>query len=160
MKKRTLIFSLILIGATFNLWAQGDNTVLDVNIDAATVVGDIDLTKYSLGQGGLSPQPMIDAHLPQIQNLHPKTIRFFIQEYFNLYPAHGKYNWEILDKTLDAIVATGARPIPSICFKPAVLFQSWTRVSWYLRVTKNGTNWCLSWSDIVLKKDMVSNIGS
>jgi hypothetical protein len=65
---------------------------------------------------------MIDAHQPQLEQLHPKTIRFFIQEYYDIYPEKGKYNWDQLDKMFDAIVATGARPIPAICFKPAVLF--------------------------------------
>jgi hypothetical protein len=120
MKKRIICF--LFIFASINLWAQENKSVLNLSIDASSVSGEIDLSRYSLGQGGLSSQPMIDAHLPQVRQLHPKTIRFFIQEYFNLYPAHGKYHWDTLDKTLDAIVATGARPIPDICFKPAVLF--------------------------------------
>jgi xylan 1,4-beta-xylosidase len=113
-----LLFSLLLITSC----NHNDKEQLQLNIDATAVSGEIDLTRYSLGQGGLSSQPMIDAHIAQLQQLHPKIIRFFIQEYFNLYPAKGKYNWAILDKTLDAIVATGARPIPNICFKPTVLF--------------------------------------
>jgi len=95
---------------------------LNLHIDTTNIIGDIDLTSYSLGQGGLSSKPMIDAHIPQLQQLHPKTIRFFIQEYFNLYPKKGEYNWKTLDKTLDAIVATGAKPIPAIVFKPKPLF--------------------------------------
>jgi len=101
---------------------QEKRTQLSLDIDITDIKGDIDLTKYSLGQGGLSSEPMIDAHIPQIKNLQPQTIRFFIQEYFNVYPEKGTYNWEKLDKTLDAIVATGAKPIPAICFKPRVLF--------------------------------------
>lgn len=120
MKKGIICF--LWIVATITLWAQDSKSFVNLSIDVSSVSGEIDLTKYSLGQGGLSAQPMIDVHLPQIQQLHPRTIRFFIQEYFNLYPAHGKYHWDTLDKTLDAIVATGAHPIPDICFKPAVLF--------------------------------------
>jgi len=120
MKKYIINFLLLVL--IFHLSAQQPNVVSTLSIDAEDVSGEIDLTKYSLGQGGLSPEPMIDAHLPQLQNLHPKTIRFFIQEYFNIYPAHGKYHWDILDKTLDAIVATGAQPIADICFKPVILF--------------------------------------
>jgi len=112
-----LFFSMLVLTSCHN-----DRIKLQLEIDAAVTNGEIDLTHYSLGQGGLSPKPMIDCHIEQIKNLHPKTIRFFIQEYFNLYPAKGKYNWEILDKTLDAIVATGAQPIADICFKPPLLF--------------------------------------
>jgi hypothetical protein len=119
---RKLVVCLLLMVTTFDIWSQENNQALNLKIDVSSTSGQIDLTKYSLGQGGLSQQPMIDDHLPALRQLHPKSIRFFIQEYFNLYPDHGKYNWKILDKTLDAIVATGARPIPDICFKPAVLF--------------------------------------
>jgi len=119
--KRFIIWQLCL-AATLNLYAQESRTPLDLNIDVSQVSGKIDLTKYSLGQGGMSPHSMIDAHVPQLQILHPRTVRFFIQEYFHLYPAKGKFNWKILDKSLDAIVATGARPIPNIAFKPPLLF--------------------------------------
>jgi len=96
--------------------------MLNITIDVAAASGELDLTRYSLSQGGLSSQPMIDAHLPQLRQLRPRTIRFFIQEYFKLYPARGTYHWDTLDRTLDAIVATGARPIPDICFKPPLLY--------------------------------------
>jgi len=120
MKKT--IFCFVFIVTTIVLLAQENKPLLILSIDASSGLSEIDLTKYSLGQGGLSSKPMIDDLMVPLKQLHPKTIRFFIQEYFNLYPAHGKYNWEILDKTIEAIVATGARPIPDICFKPAVLF--------------------------------------
>ena len=120
MKKR--IFGLLIIVAALYQCKQESITHLSLSIDASKETGAIDLTRYSLGQGGLSPDPMIDAQLPQLKQLHPRTIRFFIQEYFGLYPQKGVYNWTSLDKTLDAIIATGARPIPNICFKPKVLF--------------------------------------
>jgi len=37
---------------------------LNLHIDTTNIIGDIDLTSYSLGQGGLSSKPMIDAHIP------------------------------------------------------------------------------------------------
>jgi hypothetical protein len=94
----------------------------DVVVDTSRPSGPIDLTRYALGQGGLSDQPMISDHIDQIAQLHPQTIHVFLQEYFNLYPAHHQYYWETLDKTMDAIRATGAAPIVSICIKPKVLY--------------------------------------
>lgn len=82
----------------------------------------IDLTCYALGQGGLSEKPMLAAHVEQLRQLHPQTIRLFVQEFYNLYPAHGRYHWTTLDRTLDDIVATGARPLLCLCFKPKTLF--------------------------------------
>lgn len=82
----------------------------------------IDLTRYALGQGGLSDSPMFDPHVEQVRQLHPQTIRIFVQEYFDLYPAKGQYHWETLDRTIETILATGAKPILALCFKPKVLF--------------------------------------
>ena len=62
----------------------------------------MDLTRYALGQGGLSDRPMLDGHIEQLRQLHPQTIRIFVQEYFDLYPKHKKFNWTTLDKTLES----------------------------------------------------------
>jgi hypothetical protein len=67
---------------------------------------------------------MIDAHLAELRAINPAYIRFFIQEYYNLLPALNTYHWGTLDSTLDAIAATGAKPIPNICFKPRVLYPT------------------------------------
>lgn len=93
-----------------------------LNVGISKELGCIDLGRYSLGQGGLCSDPMIDAHIPQLKQLEPRSIRFFVQEYFGLYPERGRFHWDKLDRTLSAIVATGARPFPSICFKPPALF--------------------------------------
>ncbi|HVN81833.1 MAG TPA: hypothetical protein VMW38_22815 [Terriglobia bacterium] len=112
------------------LWTQGAGMVhavavggpTDLVVDTSRSSGPIDLTRYALGQGGLSDQPMISDRVDQIAQLHPQTIHVFLQEYFNLYPAHHQYHWETLDKTMEAIRATGARPVVSLCIKPRVLY--------------------------------------
>lgn len=93
-----------------------------LTVNTSRVIGSIDLTRYALGQGGLSDQPMFDSEVNQVRALHPQTIRLFVQEYFNLYPAHGKYHWTSLDKSIETILATGAKPLMCLCFKPKVLF--------------------------------------
>jgi len=94
----------------------------DLVVDTSRPSGPIDLTRYALGQGGLSDQPMITDRVEQIAQLHPRTIHVFLQEYFNLYPAHHQYHWDTLDKTMEVIRATGARPIVSLCIKPKLLY--------------------------------------
>ncbi|HTS71251.1 MAG TPA: hypothetical protein VMO17_19915 [Terriglobia bacterium] len=91
-------------------------------VDTSHPAGPIDLTRYALGQGGLSEQPMFSDRIGQIRQLHPQTIRLFVQEYFDLYPAHHQYHWLTLDRAIEAILATGAKPIMNICFKPRVLY--------------------------------------
>lgn len=103
--------------------AQRTGTVsAQLTIDSARAAETLDLSRYSLSQGGLSSQTMIN--IPAVADLHPRSIRFFIQEYYNLYPGHGVYHWDTLDRFLTAVVATGARPIATIAFKPKVLYPT------------------------------------
>ncbi|HYM05487.1 MAG TPA: hypothetical protein VEU11_02910, partial [Terriglobales bacterium] len=112
-----VVFVLLIVGRVTVL---GQTPTLLV--DTSQSPGPIDLTHYALGQGGISDQPMISDHIDQIAQLHPQTIHIFLQEYFDLYPAHHKYHWETLDRTLEAIRATGAAPVVSVCIKPKVLY--------------------------------------
>ena len=49
-------------------------------------------------------------------------IRLFIQEYFDLLPAPGRYHFDTLDQSVDLILRSGATPLLSIAFKPKLLF--------------------------------------
>ncbi len=82
----------------------------------------IEIDHIALGQGGLSADPIWDSRAAEIRALHPRIIRLFVQEYFNLLPARGKYNFETLDQSVDLIRRTGATPLLAIAIKPAVLF--------------------------------------
>lgn len=95
---------------------------INLIVDAAHSGSEINLTRYALGQGGLSEKPMFDSHVEQIAQLHPQTIRIFVQEFFNLQPERGRYHWDTLDKVIETILATKARPILCLCFKPKILF--------------------------------------
>jgi xylan 1,4-beta-xylosidase len=118
-RRLSLLFAVILLiagqSATFS-------QTTDLVVDTAHSPGPIDLTRYALGQGGLSAQPMITDRIPQIAQLHPQTIHLFLQGYFHIYPAHHQYHWDTFDKTLEAVCATGASPVVSLTFKPEVLF--------------------------------------
>ncbi len=62
--------------------------------------------------------------IPEIRALRPRLIRLFIHEYFDLLPAKERCHFETLDRSVDTILATGAKPLMCICFKPKVLFPS------------------------------------
>jgi len=93
-----------------------------VTADAASLGETLELGRYSLGQGGVSDEPMFDAHVGALQLLRLKLLRLFVQEYFHVYPAHGVYHWDSLDRCVDTIRRTGARPLMAITLKPKVLF--------------------------------------
>jgi hypothetical protein len=123
MLAKTRIVLPIVLAVAFTSGVETRAAVpIHVTVDTSQSAGPIDLTRYALGQGGLSDRPMIEDRIQQLRQLHPQTIRLFVQEYFDLYPAHHQYHWATLDKAIEAILATGAKPIMNICFKPRVLY--------------------------------------
>jgi len=93
-----------------------------LKIDLSDRLGPMNIDRMALGQGGLSEEPMWDNRIAEIRALHPKIIRLFIQEYFDLLPERGRYRFDVLDRSVDAILQAGAEPLMCICFKPSVLF--------------------------------------
>ena len=94
----------------------------EVRIGFNDTLGPMHIERMALGQGGLSEEPMFDSRLAEIRALKPAIIRLFVQEYFDLLPEPGHYHFETLDRAVDAILATGAKPLISLCFKPRALF--------------------------------------
>ena len=97
---------------------------LEVRADFGERLGPMRIERMSLGQGGLSAEPMWADRIPEIRALNPTLVRLFIQEYFDLLPERGKYHFDTLDRSVDTIRATGATPLMCICFKPRVLFPA------------------------------------
>lgn len=62
------------------------------------------------------------SRMPEVRALRPKIIRIFVDEYYDLLPAHGQYNFDKLDPNIDLILQTGAKPLMTICFKPKLLY--------------------------------------
>ena len=93
-----------------------------VTVELGAQLGPLEIDKMALGQGGLSQEPMWDSRLVEIRALRPRLIRIFLQEYFDLLPERGECHFETLDRCVDTILATGAKPLMAICFKPRALF--------------------------------------
>ncbi len=118
-----LLFLSFFAAASF--WAQAQSTSpISIRVDFAERVGPLHIDQMALGQGGLSDNPMWADRIQEIRALHPRIIRIFIQEYFNLMPEPGHYQFATLDRSVDTIMATGAQPLMCICFKPRALFPT------------------------------------
>jgi hypothetical protein len=113
-----LVCQVATLGCAVSALAQ--NVAVTVGFNAP--LGPMHLEQMALGQGGLSEQPMFDSRVAEIRALHPAVIRLFVQEYFNLLPAPGRYHFDTLDRVVDTIRVTGAQPLMCLCFKPRVLF--------------------------------------
>ena len=113
------IFPLLLLIAGSS-WAQSRPVSVKVSFDRSQ--GPLNIDHIALGQGGLSADTMWVEREAEVRALHPKLIRLFVQEYFDLLPAPGRYHFDALDKSVDLILRAGATPLLSIAFKPKVLF--------------------------------------
>jgi hypothetical protein len=93
-----------------------------LTLDFTKDLGPMEMNHISLGQGGLSPDPMWDSRIAEIRTLHPHLIRLFVQEYFHVMPAVGKYNFASLDRSVDEIAQAGAIPLMTIAIRPKALY--------------------------------------
>src|SRR5438034_5896603 len=85
-------------------------------------LGPLEIDRIALGQGGLSEEPMWAERVAEIRALKPRLIRLFIQEYFDLLPARGRYHFDTLDRSVGLILQAGAKPLMCLAFKPRRLF--------------------------------------
>jgi hypothetical protein len=116
--------SLMLIVALC-VWAAGaEKEAVQVVVSLDERIGPMEIDKFALGQGGLSCEPMWDSRIAEIRALRPRIIRIFLQEYFDLLPEAGEYHFDLLDRSIETILRTGAKPLMCICFKPRVLFPT------------------------------------
>jgi len=113
--------AILFLIAAAPLWGQAEANVM---VDLGALREPLEIGRYALGQGGLSDAPMFDSHVDAIRNLRVKLIRLFVQEYFDVYPRRGVYNWKTLDRAVETILVTGARPLMSICIKPHALYPA------------------------------------
>lgn len=84
--------------------------------------GPLNLDQMALGQGGQSNRPMWERRTAEIKALRPRLVRLFVQEYFQLVPEPGRYDFTTLDRSVDTILESGARPLMCLCFKPRTMF--------------------------------------
>jgi hypothetical protein len=116
MIRRALSFALLALEAV----AQSRTATVNVSVDKK--LGPLEIDRIALGQGGLSEDPIWEERAVEIRALQPRIIRLFVQEYFDLMPEKGRYNFSSLDRSVDLIRKAGAIPLLSIDFKPKVLF--------------------------------------
>ena len=93
-------------------------------LDLAEHKGDFSTFRHSIGHGGINKYPLPPAVVQGLKRLKPRLIRTFIQEYFNIYPAHGTYDWTALDPYMDSLAATGAQVVAAITIKPRPLYPA------------------------------------
>jgi hypothetical protein len=116
------LWLLLILACAGALSVPAQPQVAQVTVSFTSRLGPLEIHKIALGQGGLSEEPMWDNRVAEIHALKPSVIRLFVQEYFDLLPERGRYQFDTLDRSVATILATGAKPLMCICFKPRALF--------------------------------------
>jgi hypothetical protein len=101
-----------------------------IEVDAATSTGPFEWWRHSFGHGAINNSPLPARVVDGVRKVKPRLIRIFLQEYFNVYPAHGVYDWTILDPYMDALAQTGTHVVATINLKPPVLFPTVDETIW------------------------------
>ena len=117
--KTSLAFFLFL---SLSALAPAQSTEQVVTVDMSHQLGPMHIDRFSLGQGGFSPDPMFTNRIPELRLLRPRVIRLFLQDYYDLFPKAGVYQFSKLDPSVNAILQAGATPLLCIVFKPRMLF--------------------------------------
>jgi hypothetical protein len=120
MKPVCLFMAALIFGGALIAQAQPREATLGLSF--VSNLGPLNIDHIALGQGGLSEYPMWDDRVAEIRALHPRLIRLFVQEYFDLLPKADTYHFAALDQSVDLITRAGAKPLLSIAFKPKLLF--------------------------------------
>lgn len=101
-----------------------------VTIEAGDPQGPWEWWRAALGHGGINSLPLPERVLRGVSKLKPRLIRIFIQEFFDVYPERGRFDWSKLDPYMDAFGRTGARVVAAICIKPRALFPKVDHAAW------------------------------
>src|SRR5689334_9426342 len=95
---------------------------VDVHIDVETTQGPLEWWRHTLGHGGINAVSLPERVVEGVHKLQPRLIRIFLQEFFQIYPDHGRFDWHRLDPYMDALARTGAKIVAALTIKPPVLF--------------------------------------
>jgi xylan 1,4-beta-xylosidase len=95
-----------------------------IRIDTTDSQGAYEWWRHTIGHGGINSLPLPDKVIAGSKKLMPRLVRTFIQQYFDIYPEHGQFDWSILDPYMDSLAATGGKVVAAITIKPKVLFPN------------------------------------
>jgi xylan 1,4-beta-xylosidase len=101
-----------------------------VTIDAAAVLGPLEVWRHGLGHGGINPLPLPDRVVEGVRRLQTRWVRIFLQEFFQVYSGRGRFDWSRLDPYMEALDRTGAKVVAAITIKPPSLFPRVDHTGW------------------------------
>lgn len=157
--KKNKVFSLIILGLflfflpilislakrTQRYLSQAIGKPAKIIVDVSVNQGQINPIWQNLAQGGEEKEAMLAPVIPQIKPLTPAYIRLdHIYDFYDVVDRQEQglvFNWVKLDKVVDQILKTGAKPFLSLSFMPLIMAKSG-------QITDAPQNW-LEWQLLV-----------
>jgi len=103
---------------------------VEIHVDANKRRAEFEGWRHSLGCGGINSMPLPERVVQGVARLKPRLVRVFIQEYFNVYPSKGTFDWGRLDPYLESVARTGAKVLATVNLKPPTLFPEKSQSAW------------------------------
>ena len=105
-------------------------STVQVSVDAGKSQGPLETWRHTLGHGGINSLPLPDNVVEGAARLRPRLVRIFLQEFFFIYPEHGRFDWSRLDPYMASFARTGAKVCAAICIKPRPLYPKIDATIW------------------------------
>lgn len=135
-----IIAIVIVIPAAVRYVGRAGGVAANLVVDYDGVLGQMPTPWRNLAQGGEEPNAMLGNVTAQVKELRPEYIRLdHIYDAFKVVSRNGDqltYNWSGLDKAVDEILATGAKPFLSLSYMPDAISSGDM-----LAVPKNWGDW-------------------
>jgi hypothetical protein len=104
--------------------------VVDVRVDAKADQGPLEAWRQSVGHGGINSSPVPPRVVDGLTKVRPRLMRIFIQQFFDVYPEHGRFDWSRLDAYMDSMAKTGSKIVAAITIKPKPIFPNIDQNVW------------------------------
>jgi xylan 1,4-beta-xylosidase len=112
-------------GSRFNTLRQ-----VNVAIDAAQTVAPFEFRRHCFSHGGINSKPLPQRVIEGARRLQLPLLRTFMQQYLDIYPAQGRFDWSKADPYMKSLQATGAKVVAALTIKPKPLFPNIDHKIW------------------------------
>jgi len=120
-----LVVVVIAIPTAVKYVGRASGVSANLVVDYAGVLGQLPTPWRNLAQGGEEPKPMLGNVISEVKNLKPEYIRLdHIYDAYKVVSKNGgqlSYDWSGLDKAVDEVIATGAKPFLSLSYMPPAI---------------------------------------
>ncbi len=115
-----------LVYQAYNFVSKASGTPASIVVDTKVEQEQIKTDFYhSFAQGGEERKDMLSSVISDVKALRPKFIRLdHLYDNYNVVDRSGSgltYNWGELDRAVDSIIATGAKPVLALSYMPNVI---------------------------------------